>query len=156
MRCEIEHKFLLTGSGWRDAADAGVKLVQGYFEGSGPTVRVRLAGNDAFLTIKGKAAGVARNEYEYAIPFGDAVKMLQEFCYPRVVSKIRYRVPAENGLVWEIDEYLGANAGLFTAEIELPSEDTAFVRSPWLGEDVSADKRYRNRSLSVYPYGTWK
>ena len=154
---EIERKYLLKNMQWKNLVTRSVQMTQGYFPSSSVTVRVRIAGNDAFLTIKGKSDEFfVRSEFEYSIPVSDAKKMLEEFCADRVVDKIRHYVPAGGGLVWEIDEYLGANAGLFTAEIELPSADTVYTVPDWVGEDVSSIPAYSNGSLSKRPYSTWQ
>lgn len=156
MGVEIERKFLLASDGWRSGADGGVRMVQGYFERTpnGPTVRVRIAGLRAFLTVKGAAKNFSRSEFEYDIPVADAEAMLREFCADRLVEKIRYHV-SFSGAVWEVDEYFGGNEGLFTAELELESEDAALVFPPWLGREVTGDRRYTNGSLSINPYRNW-
>ena len=116
MSLEIERKFLLAHDAWRKEAGDGTLLVQGYIAGSKgtPAVRVRIAGTQAFLTIKGAAEGIVRSEFEYPIPVEDARFMIDNFCGERVVEKKRYLCGR-----WEIDEYFKANQGLFTAEIEL-------------------------------------
>ena len=154
---EIERKFLLESMAWRENASAPRRLLQGYFE-TGPagcTLRVRNDDGRGRLTIKGRPTGFARSEFEYEIPPEDVEAMLKEFCFPRVVEKLRYLVEF-GGFTWEIDEYLGLNAGLFTAEIELPDENTEFPRPPWLGAEVSGDPRYTNGALSRRPYSTWR
>jgi len=157
MAREIERKFLLKNDDWRKAAAPPRHLVQGYFDTgvNGCTLRVRNDDGQGRLTIKGRPHGFARSEFEYAIPAADVAEMLSEFCTPRVVDKLRYLVEF-GGFEWEIDEYLGLNAGLFTAELELPSEDTDFPRPPWLGEEVSGEARYTNGALSRCPYSLWK
>ena len=156
MAQEIERKYLLKNMLWKELATNSVHMTQGYFPASGVTVRVRIAGDKSYLTIKGKSDEFfARSEFEYPIPQADAKKMLDEFCRDRIVEKIRYFVPAGGGLTWEIDEYLGANAGLYTAEIELPDADTQFAIPDWLGEDVSANPAYTNRALSRNPFTLW-
>ena len=155
MACEIERKFLLCDSSWRAAATAPRRLVQGYFDDTrGFTLRVRDDDGVGKLTIKGRPNGCSRSEFEYTIPLGDVKAMLAEFCLPRIVEKLRYLVEYE-GFTWEIDEYLGANAGLFTAEIELPAADAEFPRPPWLGEEVSGIPRYTNAALSRLPFRRW-
>ena len=155
MGCEIERKFLLRDSSWRAAAQPPRRLVQGYFDGSrGFTLRVRDDDGVGKLTIKGRPTGCSRSEFEYTIPIGDVETMLNEFCQPRIVEKLRYLVEF-GGFVWEVDEYLGANAGLFTAEIELPSEDTEFAVPPWLGAEISDIPFYTNAALSRRPFGLW-
>ena len=162
MGVEIERKFLLLNESWRQACSTPPKsLMQGYFPKvqGGPTVRVRVADDRAFITIKGRGRGeesLERSEFEYEIPVADAIAMMNEFCGSRVVKKYRYFLPDAQGFVWEIDEYLEENAGLFTAEIELPDAATSFERPPWLGEEVSGDSRYSNGSLSSRPYSLWK
>ena len=155
MAIEIERKFLVKSDAWRKGVVSRTLMRQGYLGGGASTVRVRQTDTAAFLTIKGKANGIARTEFEYEIPVADAQTMLSDMTVGSIVEKIRYIVPAENGLVWEIDEYLNANAPLFTAEIELPDADTAFEIPDWLGEDVSENKNYTNRSLSKAPYSSW-
>ena len=156
MACEIERKFLLLDNSWRAAAAPPRRLVQGYFDNgrSGFTLRVRDDDGVGKLTIKGRPTGCSRSEFEYTIPIGDVRDMLAEFCLPRVVEQLRYLVEYE-GFTWEIDEYLGANTGLFTAEIELPTADTEFPRPPWLGEEISGIPRYTNAALSRLPFSRW-
>ena len=157
MAREIERKFLLKSEAWREAAGAPRRLVQGYFE-TGPagcTLRVRNDDGQGRLTIKGRTHGFARSEFEYAIPIPDVEAMLDEFCAPRIVEKLRYLVEFD-GFTWEIDEYLGDNQGLFTAEIELPTENTEFPHPPWLGEEVSGIASYTNGALSRHPYRMWR
>lgn len=157
MAQEIERKFLLKSMEWRETAAAPRRLVQGYFETgpSGCTLRVRDDNGSGRLTIKGRPKGFARSEFEYEIPAADVDAMLREFCFPRVVEKLRYLVDF-GGFTWEIDEYLGLNEGLFTAEIELSDENTDFPRPPWLGEEISGISRYTNGALSRCPYVTWR
>ncbi|MBE6384332.1 MAG: CYTH domain-containing protein [Lentisphaerae bacterium] len=161
MGVETERKFLLKDHSWREQVTSlPKKLTQGYFlrAQGGPTVRVRIADDRAFLTVKGRSKGtenLTRSEFEYQIPLGDAAAMLEELCGTRVVKKLRFCVAGPDGFVWEIDEYLDLNAGLFTAEIELPDADIPFVKPHWLGAEVSGDKRYSNGSLSVSPFSEW-
>ena len=156
MAKEIERKFLLVSDSWRSAVASSTYMKQGYLAATGATVRVRLMENEAFLTIKGKPAGLVRNEYEYQIPEDDAREMLTALAVYPPVEKFRHTVPAGDGLVWEIDEYLGDNAPLFTAEFELPEPDTEFDRPEWLGAEVSGDGRFTNRALSRFPYSLWQ
>lgn len=152
MAIEIERKFLVTGSGWREAS--GVRICQGYLSRDKErTVRVRIAAARAFLTIKGSTQGATRAEFEYEIPSADAEQLLK-LCVGPVIEKIR-RVIVQDGATWEVDEFLGDNAGLVVAEIELQAEDQAFTRPQWLAEEVTHDPRYFNSNLSVHPYSTW-
>ena len=156
MALEIERKFLLASDSWRDEAAGGTCLKQGYLSGNAENavVRVRIAGEKAFLTIKGRASGIVRQEFEYEIPYADAEALLS-LCSGFIVEKVRYTIPAENGMIWEIDDYCGVNAGLTTAEIELPSAETEFIHPEWLGSDISNDYRYSNSALSENPFSQW-
>ena len=156
MAYEIERKFLVKRELWRKPDD-GVRYRQGYVATKdGMTVRVRIAGEKAYLTLKDRAVGLVRHEFEYEIPVADAEVMLDTMCTKPQVEKIRYKIPAaEPGLVWEIDEFLGENAPLLTAEIELPSESTPFLIPEWIGEDVTNDHRYKNNNLASHPYSEW-
>lgn len=155
MAIEIERKFLVASDMWRQDVVSSTLMRQGYLGGGASTIRVRQTENAAFLTIKGRANGIARAEFEYPIPIADADEILATMTVGTIVEKIRHIVPAGNGMVWEIDEYLNANAPLFTAEIELPTPYTTFRVPDWLGIDVSENKNYTNRSLSRNPYSTW-
>jgi adenylate cyclase len=154
MGIEIERKFLVSGEGWRQPASRQTHFSQGYLSRDpARTVRVRLAGERAFLTIKGATHGATRAEFEYEVPPADAQQLLA-LCDGPVVEKIRH-LCAFDGMTWEVDEFLGANAGLLVAEIELQSEDQAFSRPAWLGEEVTGDARYVNANLAVTPYTGW-
>jgi len=155
MAREIERKFLLRDERWRDAVTCSTRMCQGYLERS-PTVsiRVRVAGAEAWINLKSATLGVARHEFEYAIPRTDADEMLALFCGEHRIDKTRHHVPWGDHL-WEIDEFHGANAGLVVAEIELDAEDEVFAAPPWIGADVSHDRRYYNVCLVDYPYTQW-
>lgn len=152
MATEIERKFLVTGDAWRQP-DAQ-RLTQGYLNRDKQrTVRVRLAGTRAWLTVKGLSAGATRAEYEYEIPAADAAQLLA-LCEGPVIDKFRH-VVAHAGLTWEVDEFLGDNLGLVVAEVELAREDQAIVKPAWLGDEVTHDARYLNSSLSSHPFRDW-
>lgn len=154
MGIEIERKFLVTGDGWRQPASAQTRFSQGYLSRDpARTVRVRIAGERAFLTIKGATQGATRAEFEYALPLADAQQLLA-MCDGPVVEKIRHLCVHE-GMTWEVDEFLGANAGLVVAEIELESEDQVFAHPAWLGAEVTGDARYVNANLAVRPFTSW-
>lgn len=154
MAKEIERKFLIKTSEW-PGCSRKTYFKQGYLSTDPErVVRVRIAGEKAFITIKGANSGIVRNEYEYEIPVDDAHQMLDSLCHKPLIEKIRYFYPQEN-LVWEIDEFLGDNKGLFIAEIELPSEDYAFFKPQWIGEEITGDKRYYNSNLVKNPYNKW-
>ncbi len=152
MAIEIERKFLVVGDAWRAAP--AVFYSQGYLNrDKARTVRVRIAGEEAFLTIKGLSVGVSRAEFEYPIPRWDAQELLA-LCEQPLVEKNRRNILYQ-GFVWEVDEFLGENLGLVVAEIELPSEDTVFAKPDLVGEEVTADTRYFNSNLSRTPYNRW-
>ncbi len=153
MGIEIERKFLVEGDEWKAAAGAGLDCRQGYLAAdSEKTVRVRILGEQAFLTIKGATSGITRSEFEYEIPVADASAML-ELCQDAVVEKTRYLIE-HAGMVWELDVFSGTNAGLVMAEIELESEDQEFDLPDWAGKEVSGDPRYYNACLARYPFAT--
>lgn len=152
---EIERKFLVTGDYKNDAFKA-LRITQGYLN-SAPErcVRVRIKGEQGFLTIKGisDAAGLSRFEWEQEIPVTEAQALLA-LCEPGAIDKTRYLVKA--GLhTFEVDEFYGDNQGLVVAEVELNSVDEAFVKPSWLGEEVTGDKRYYNSQLMQQPYSGW-
>ena len=157
MPVETERKFLLADSSWKKEVRRSVHFHQGYFPLSAEsrtTIRVRLADQSAWLTIKGPADGCSRVEYEYEIPCGDAREMLAGPAAARSLEKIRHYVPA-GPFVWEIDEFLGKNSGLTVAEIELPGANTPFVRPAWLGKEVTDFPRFRNSRLVIHPWTEW-
>lgn len=154
MAQEIERKFLVTDAAWRETSE-GVLYRQGYIPTqSKTTVRVRVAGDRGYLTLKGPSRGISRSEYEYEIPLADAEAMLAELCHPPLIEKRRYKLQIDHH-VWEVDEFLGANTGLVLAEIELSSEQETFTKPFWIGKEVSHDPRYRNAYLAQNPYTTW-
>ena len=154
MPLEIERKFLVRTGAWQPSDD-GQPMAQGYVVTGPPvSVRVRVAGDRGFLTLKKDRGEGIRTEFEYEIPLDEAEQMLSELCTGRVVEKTRYRQLHE-GHLWEVDVFHGANAGLTVAEIELDRLDSAFTRPPWLGEEVTADRRYLNSCLAMRPYTTW-
>ena len=155
MAIEIERKFLVKDTSWRNESDAGQEFVQGYMVGGAKaSVRVRIEGVKAFLNIKSATIGVTRMEYEYPIPVTDAREMLDRLCDKPLIEKNRYLVHRK-GLVWEIDVFKGENAGLVVAEVELQSQIQIFESPTWLGEEVSHDPRYYNVNLIKHPFKNW-
>lgn len=156
MAQEIERKFLVAGD-FRPFVRKAIRITQGYLN-SAPerTVRVRTKGEKGFITIKGKASesGVSRFEWEKEIPV-DEVRELLKICEPGVIDKTRYLVDAGNH-TFEVDEFYGDNEGLTIAEVELGSEDEAFEKPSWLGEEVTGDVKYYNSMLMKNPYKNWK
>jgi adenylate cyclase len=155
MGVEIERKFLLIGTDWKDLA-TGISYRQGYLNSvKERTVRVRTIADKGFLTIKGVTVGATRVEYEYEIPHSDAQALLNELCEKPLIEKNRYKI-AHQGFIWEVDEFFGENNGLVVAEIELESADQPFDKPYWVGEEVTGDPRYFNSSLIKKPYTEWK
>ncbi|WP_250630414.1 CYTH domain-containing protein [Rhodoflexus caldus] len=155
MPVEIERKFLVKNQDWKKNAEAKV-FRQGYLcNDNGKTVRVRIAGEDAFITVKGNAQYISRAEFEYAIPVEDALYMLNALCQRPLIEKTRYYVPYK-GLMWEIDEFEGDNSGLIIAEVELTDENQEVPLPPWAGAEVTGDERYYNANLVRNPYKNWK
>ena len=152
MALEIERKFLVRGDGWPRAG--GIRFVQGYLA-SGPegVVRVRIAGPEAFLTIKSGGTGLVRQEFEYPIPLADAEALLP-LCGGRVVEKVRCRQEF-SGHVWEVDRFLGANEGLVLAEVELEEAGIDPPRPAWVGAEVTGDIRYYSSRLAEKPFTAW-
>ena len=151
---EIERKFLVRGEAWKTLG-VGTRMRQGYLSTDPErVVRVRVDGEAATLTIKGRSVGATRGEWEYPIPLSDAEEMLTQLCLRPLVEKIRYRI-TQHEMLWEVDEFLGDNAGLVVAEIELTAEDQAFIKPQWVAEEVTHDARYYNANLLRHPYSAW-
>jgi adenylate cyclase len=161
MSIEIERKFLVASDAWRAAAHKVVPMAQGYLNDLAAmdngamraSVRVRIAGDDAFLNLKSLEAGRIRQEFDYPIPVVDA-RALLALCVGGLVAKRRHYV-RHGGHLWEVDEFEGDNAGLVVAEIELQAIDEAFDRPDWLGAEVTDCTRYYNLALATRPYSQW-
>ncbi len=161
MGIEIERKFRVANDGWRAAAGRVQPMAQGYLndlaavEGGAQkaSVRVRIEGDRAFLNLKSRQPGHTRQEFDYPIPVDDARQLLA-LCTGGLVEKNRHYVEHE-GHLWEVDEFLGENAGLVVAELELDSADEAYVRPGWLGAEVTDVTRYYNLALAERPYSRW-
>jgi len=161
MGIEIERKFLLSSDTWRGNATLSERMAQGYLVSAqalrdgtaNASVRIRRAGDRAWLNIKSAQLGVERAEFEYLVPVADAEQMLASLC-DGVLEKIRHHVTVD-GVLFEVDEFLGENAGLVVAEVELDSPDAAFPRPEWLGREVSHLVRYYNVNLIAHPYAHW-
>mgnify|MGYP002516007024 FL=1 len=146
---EIERKFLVTNTSYRQQATTRYEIVQGYLcKDKERTIRVRIRDARAFLTIKSDSGktGIARFEWEKEIDQTDARQLL-DLCLPGVIEKTRYIVPAENGLKWEIDEFHGRLSGLTLAELELPTEDYPYTKADFVGKEVTGDPRYYNANM---------
>jgi len=153
MAIEIEKKFLLKNDNWRRDAK-GTFYKQGYLSTKKErTVRVRINGGKAFLTIKGPSQGSSRLEFEYEISLQDAKEIIN-LCEKPVIEKTRYIV-IHKGLKWEIDEFDGDNKGLILAELELTDEHQKFELPEWIGDEVTGNPDYYNASLTKKPYSSW-
>lgn len=155
MAQEIERKFLVTGD-YRSSAASSSRIAQGYICSDGRTVRVRIRDDRGYLTIKGPSldGGLSRYEWEMEIPLDDA-RDLMKLCRGGVIDKTRYLVPFA-GHTFEVDEFYGDNEGLVVAEVELSVPDEPFERPPFLGREVTGDRRYYNAQLMQHPYCMWK
>ena len=156
MALEIERKFLLRSDDWREQAGSRILMRQGYLTaGSRCSIRARITDEHAWLNIKAKRSGMTRLEFEYPIPRADADEILRDLCVGPLVEKYRHEIRLGRHL-WEIDEFIGENAGLIVAEIELGSEQELFDRPVWLGPEVTDDERYYNFNLAMRPYREWR
>lgn len=155
MKQETERKFLVRDDSWRDAARTCRRLRQGYLcVDPGRTVRVRVAGEEAWLTIKGASDGPSRAEFEYPLPVADAHALLDRLCLQPCIDKTRHLVP-HRGRVFEVDVFHAANEGLVLAEVELPSRDAPVELPAWIGPEVTGDPRYYNAHLVQHPFTSW-
>jgi adenylate cyclase len=156
MAIEIERKFLVKKDIWEKTIKGhGHFYRQGYIlTDPTKTIRIRLADDEGFITIKGLSVGASRTEYEYVIPKHDALDLLDNFCSSGI-SKLRYKIYVGSKL-WEVDEFLDNNQGLVIAEIELTTEQETFETPDWLGEEVTEEEKYYNSNLSVNPYKNWR
>ncbi len=153
MGVEIERKFLVEDSPWK--GQQGTLYRQGYLTTDPErTVRVRIAGDQGYLTIKGRSSGATRTEFEYPIPVADAEQLLEELCPQPQIEKIRYRLEFA-GLTWDVDVFRGDNDGLVIAEVELEGSDQNIELPPWVGREVTGDKRFFNAYLTKHPFQTW-
>jgi adenylate cyclase len=152
---EIERKYLIHAEKWKQLdKPAGQNYRQGYLlTDPQKTIRVRLTDTAAYLTIKGISVGATRAEYEYEIPKQDAIELLDKFAISEL-SKVRYKIDY-HCKVWEVDEFLGDNAGLIVAEIELKSEDESYDIPDWIAQDVTGEDKYYNSNLTKHPFKNW-
>lgn len=154
---EIERKFLVRDDSYRRQAFSSSRIKQGYIcRERGRTVRVRLRDGVGYITIKGPSAqgGMTRYEFEKEITAGEAEELFR-LCEPALIDKTRYLVRSGRH-VFEVDEFYGDNDGLVVAEVELASEDEPFEKPGFIGEEVTADRRFYNSSLSRFPFVLWK
>lgn len=153
---EIERKFLLKSEAWRSQVASAQRMTQGYLQrGVDSAIRIRIAGDKAWLNIKKSIDGIHRLEYEYLIPLSDAQEMMEKLALRPIIDKTRHLIHI-GPHTWEVDEFHADNEGLVVAEIELNHADEAFERPDWVGKEVSTDSRYFNSSLSERPFSRWQ
>ncbi|AFL80584.1 hypothetical protein Aeqsu_1086 [Aequorivita sublithincola DSM 14238] len=153
---EIERKFLVTSEAFKNEAHKRTLIVQGFLNTNPErTVRIRIQGNDGFITVKGKsnASGISRFEWEKQISLAEAEDLLH-LCEPGIIEKTRYEISADNH-TFEVDDFMGENEGLIVAEIELASENEPFSKPEWLGKEVTGNVKYYNSNLSKNPFKRW-
>ena len=154
MAKEIERKFLVIPDKWKQPGEK-VFIKQAFLsENPDRSVRVRISGKKAFLTIKGGQKGMTRDEFNYPVPLPDAEELMG-LAVNSVVEKFRYRINYGNK-VWEVDEFTGVNQGLILAEVELVSESEKIQLPDWAGKEVTGDQRYYNLYLAKFPFGSWQ
>ena len=155
MAQEIERKYLIQPVDWSSIAE-GIPYQQGYIATQNNTaIRVRIAGDRAFLTLKGETLNISRLEFEYEIPIADAQQLLENFCKKPFIEKTRYKIQYAN-LTWDIDIFEGENDGLAIAEVELDHEDQPIDLPPWIDREVTGDPKYYNSALANNPYQKWQ
>jgi len=153
MAKEIERKFLVNPSKLPSKRN-GDEYKQGYLSITDTGVtRIRIIGDRGFLTIKSKTIDITRDEYEYEIPFKDAVRLIK-LSQGKIIHKTRTRV-VHDGKEWEIDEFHGDNKGLWLAEIELMHQKEEFTKPDWVLDEVSDDQKYFNSYLTMNPFKSW-
>jgi len=154
MAKEIERKFLVKNESFK-LFSKGVIYRQGYLNrDKARTVRIRVAGEQAFITIKGLTNGMERLEFEYSISLTDANEMLETLCVKPLIEKLRYKITSD-GHLWEVDEFIGDNEGLTVAEVELKSSDEHVIIPEWVGQEVTGDMMYFNSNLVINPFKNW-
>ena len=144
---EIERKFCVKDISAINGR-VGSRIVQGYIADEPMTVRVRIIEAEAFLTLKGKSEGIARDEYEFPVPMNYARELISRYCGTRVIRKTRYRVPHQH-LTFEVDIFEDKLHGLVIAEVELDSADQVVELPDWIGVELSHDRRFSNSALSI-------
>ena len=152
---EIERKFLITGE-FKSYAYAYTRITQGYISSIPErTVRIRIADEKGFLTIKGASSesGLSRYEWEKELPLKEAQELIK-LCEPGIIDKTRYYIKSGDH-TFEVDEFYGENQGLVMAEVELKAENDVFIKPPFIGKEVTGDKRYYNSQLKKHPFTKW-
>ncbi|WP_323027689.1 CYTH domain-containing protein [Gelidibacter japonicus] len=153
---EIERKFLVVSDAFKSEAYRRTRIIQAFLNSDkSRIVRVRISGDEGFLTIKGEPSedGVSRFEWERQIPKSDAEALLK-LCEEDIIDKIRYEVKAGEH-IFEVDEFFGSNEGLIVAEVELSHISEVFLKPKWLGKEVTGQSKYFNSQLLKNPYKNW-
>jgi len=153
MAIEIERKFLVRGDELPPST-ISAPLSQGYLDPEAASVRIRLSGDQCFLTIKGAVSGISRLEYEFPIPPEQGREILERLCRRPLIEKTRHWIDHANHR-WEVDVFAGENRGLVVAEVELDDEDEVVELPPWIEREVTHDPKYANAALARYPYSRW-
>ena len=155
MPTETEHKYLINIKAWKSIKPyKSFKIKQAYLNNEPyKTIRIRIANNKGFITIKGIAKGSTRPEFEYEIPVKEADELIN-LCCTNIIEKVRHLVIHDNKK-WEVDEFKGLNKGLFIAEIELANENEKYSIPDWVEQNVTKDQRYANSNLIAKPFSTW-
>ena len=121
----------------------------------GCTPRLRVAGDDAFVTIKGRSKGPSRIEWEFEVVRELIQHHVESWRWPTVVKR-RFKLVGRDGSQWVVDRFEGSNAGLWLAEIELSEPSGQFTLPYWLGGEVTADGRYGSGGLARSPWRDWR
>ncbi len=155
MAIEIEHKYLIDALLWsKIIPDKSFKIKQAYLLSEiEKTIRVRTKDKQGYLTIKGKTINASRPEFEYEIPFEDALELIKTHS-SELIEKTRHIVLHE-GNTWEVDEFEGLNKGLFVAEIELQTETEIYKLPTWVKENITDELKYANSNLAIHPFTKW-
>ena len=158
MATEIERKFLVKSSAWREEVDHCRWMRQGYLtdfrQAERASVRIRWSDGQGELNIKSLELGVSRQEYAYSVPGEEAQEMLDTLCTGPLIEKRRHYI-FRDGLTWEIDEFFGDNEGLVVAEVELQRADQKIPMPSWLGPEATHRERYYNVALARRPFREW-
>lgn len=155
MAIEIEHKYLINTLLWNKIIpNKSFKIKQAYLLSEiDKTIRIRTKDKKGYLTIKGKTINASRPEFEYEIPYEDAVELIKTYG-SQLIEKTRHIVLHE-GKIWEIDEFEGLNKGLFVAEIELKTETENYQLPSWVKENITNEIKYANSNLAIHPFTKW-
>ncbi len=144
---EIERKFLVKGE-FRHLSVREINVIQTYLSiDDHKTIRLRIADDKAYLTVKGRAEenSITRSEWDIQIPVQDAMDMMR-LCLPGKIVKTRYLIP-HGKHTYEVDVFHDLNDGLIIAELELESENENYEKPDWLGEEVTGSPEYYNANL---------